>query len=140
MEPSENRFVLKMRVYVEDTDLGGVVYHARYLHFFERARTEWLRDCGIGQKRMREEEGLIFVVTDMNVRFIKPAMMDDELLVSASLSSVGRARFRFEQGIVRKSDGVQIATADVGAAILHSKNYKPARIPAWMKTELERVD
>lgn len=140
MEPSENRFVLKMRVYVEDTDLGGVVYHARYLHFFERARTEWLRHCGIGQKRMREEEELIFVVTDMNVRFIKPAMMDDELLVSASLSTVGRARFRFDQDIERKSDGVQIATADVGAAILHSNNYKPARIPAWMRKELERVD
>lgn len=129
-------FVLNLRVYVEDTDLGGVVYHARYLHFFERARTEWLRARGIGQKRIREEAGLIFVVTDMDVRFIKPAMMDDELLVSATLSSVGRARFRFEQAIERKSDGVQIATADVGAAILHANNYKPARIPAWIKTEL----
>lgn len=139
MEPSDNRFVLKVRVYVEDTDLGGVVYHARYLHFFERARTEWLRSHGVGQKKLREEAGLIFVVTDMNIRFIRPAMMDDELLVSASVSSLGRARFRFEQGIERKSDGVQIATADVGAAILHSNNYKPARIPAWMRTELERV-
>jgi len=129
-------YVLNLRVYVEDTDLGGVVYHARYLHFFERARTEWLRARGIGQKRIREEAGLIFVVTDMNVRYVKPAMMDDELLVSANLSSVGRVRFRFEQSIERKSDGVQIATADVGAAILNSDNYKPARIPAWMKTEL----
>ena len=129
-------FVLPIRVYVEDTDLGGVVYHARYLHFFERARTEWLRERGIGQKRIREEAGLIFVVTDMNVKFIKPAMMDDELSVSAALASVGRARLRFEQAITRVSDGVQIATADVGAAILNSDNYKPARIPAWMRTEL----
>lgn len=129
-------FVLKLRVYVEDTDMGGVVYHARYLHFFERARTEWLRARGIGQKRIREEAGLIFVVTDMNVRYIKPAIMDDELLVRASLADVSRARFRFEQSIERVSDGVQIATAEVGAAVLDSNNYKPTRIPAWMKTEL----
>jgi acyl-CoA thioesterase FadM len=89
---------------------------------------------------LREEAGLIFVVTDMNIRFLSPAMMDDELLVSASMSSVGRAKFRFDQGIERKSDGVQIATADVGAAILHSNNYKPARIPAWIRTELMGVE
>ena len=130
-------FVLQVRVYVEDTDLGGVVYHARYLHFLERARTEWLRARGVGQKRLREQAGLIFVVTDMNIRFLRPARMDDELLVSATMASVGRARLRFEQDIKRKSDGVQIATAAVGAAILNSENYKPARIPAWMKTELK---
>lgn len=129
-------FVLPLRVYVEDTDLGGVVYHARYLHFFERARTEWLRARGVGQKRLREEEKLIFVVTDMNVRFRKPAMMDDELLVSAALSELGRARFRFAQDIRRKSDDGLIATADVGAAILHAENYKPARMPARIKAEL----
>lgn len=129
-------FVLPVRVYVEDTDLGGVVYHARYLHFFERARTEWLRARGIGQKRLREEEGLIFVVTDMDIKFRRPAMMDDELLVSAAVSEVGRARFRFTQDIRRESDDALIANADVGAAILHSENYKPARMPARIKAEL----
>lgn len=129
-------FVLPVRVYVEDTDLGGVVYHARYLHFFERARTEWLRARGIGQKRLREEEGLIFVVTDMDIRFTRPAMMDDELLVSAAVSEVGRARFRFTQDIRREGDDALIATADVGAAILHSEDYKPARMPARIKAEL----
>lgn len=129
-------FVLQMRVYVEDTDLGGVVYHARYLHFFERARTEWLRARGVGQKRLRDEEGLIFVVTEMDIRFRKPALMDDELLVSAAISDVGRARFRFAQDIRRVADGALIATADVGAAILNSHNYKPVRIPGWIKAEL----
>jgi acyl-CoA thioester hydrolase len=129
-------FVLSLRVYVEDTDLGGVVYHARYLHFFERARTEWLRARGIGQKRLRQEEGLIFVVTDMNVQFRKPAMMDDELLVTAAISSVGRARFRFSQEITRAGDGVLISTADVGATILDSENYKPVRMPARIQAEL----
>jgi acyl-CoA thioester hydrolase len=129
-------FVLSLRVYVEDTDLGGVVYHARYLHLFERARTEWLRARGIGQKRLRQEEGLIFVVTDMNVQFRKPAMMDDELLVTAAISSVGRARFRFSQEITRAGDGVLISTADVGATILDSENYKPVRMPARIQAEL----
>jgi len=71
---------------------------------------------------------------------VYPLVMDDELLVTASMAEVGRARFRFEQGIERKSDGVRIATADVGAAILNSNNYKPARIPAWMKAELMGVE
>jgi len=131
-----DRFVLPVRVYVEDTDLGGVVYHARYLHFFERARTEWLRARGIGQKRLQAEEGLIFVVTDMNIQFRSPAMMDDQLLVSAGVSSVGRARFRFDQDIRRAGDGALIATADVGATMLNANNYKPARMPAWIKSEL----
>ncbi len=129
-------FVLQVRVYVEDTDLGGVVYHARYLHFFERARTEWLRARGVGQKRLREEEGLIFVVTDMHIRFRKPARMDDELLVTAAVSDVGRARFRFAQDIRRVDDGDLIASADVGAAILNSNDYKPVRMPGWIKAEL----
>lgn len=132
----ENPFVLQVRVYVEDTDMGGVVYHARYLHFFERARTEWLLARGIGQKRLREEEELIFVVTDMNIRFLQPARMDDDLLVSAAVSDVGRARFRFDQDIRRVGDGALIASADVGAAMLHSNNYKPARVPARIKAEL----
>lgn len=131
-------FVLQVRVYVEDTDLGGVVYHARYLHFFERARTEWLRARGVGQNRLREEEGLIFVVTDMDIRFRRPARMDDELLVSAVVSEVGRARFRFEQDIKRQDDGALIATAGVGAAILHAHNYKPARVPGDIKEKLQR--
>ncbi len=129
-------YVLQVRVYVEDTDLGGVVYHARYLHYFERARTEWLRARGVSQKRLKEEAGLIFVVTDMNIRFLRPARMDDLLDVSAAVSEVGRARFRFAQEIRRDNDGELIATADVGATILQEHNYKPARMPAWIKSEL----
>lgn len=131
-----NPYVLSLRVYVEDTDMGGVVYHARYLHFFERARTEWLRARGVGQKRLKEEAGLIFVVTDMNVQFRRPARMDDKLLVTAEVSSIGRARFRFAQEIRREADDTLIATADVGATMLDGKTYKPARMPAWIKTEL----
>ena len=128
--------VLPIRVYVEDTDMGGVVYHARYLNFFERARTEWLRAHGIGQKKLREEAGLIFVVTDMNIRFVSAARMDDELLVSAAIGSVGRARMRFAQEMKRTSDEALIATADVGAAVLNANNYKPARLPEWIRREL----
>jgi len=128
--------VLPIRVYVEDTDMGGVVYHGRYLNFFERARTEWLRARGIGQQKIRDEEGLIFVVTDMNIRFVRAAKMDDELLVSAEVASVGRARMRFGQEMKRKSDDELIATAEVGAAVIDANNYKPARLPEWIRMEL----
>ena len=78
-------YVWQLRVYFEDTDAGGVVYHARYLNFFERARTEMLRDMGISQTELREKHGLIWVVLDINVKFRQAARLDDELLVSAQL-------------------------------------------------------
>lgn len=129
-------FVLTVRVYIEDTDMGGVVYHARYLHFFERARTEWLRAQGVDHNKLRNEDRLIFVVTDMKIRFVQAARLDDELLVSAAVSEVGRARIRFDQNMKRKSDGALMATADVGAAVMNMDNYKPARMPAWIRAEL----
>ncbi|WP_017167163.1 YbgC/FadM family acyl-CoA thioesterase, partial [Xanthomonas phaseoli] len=71
------------RVYWEDTDAGGVVYHARYVAFMERARTEWMRALGYGQERMRQEHDLVFAVRSMQLDFLKPARLDDALSVSA---------------------------------------------------------
>ena len=129
-------FVWQVRVYFEDTDAGGVVYHSRYLNFFERARTEMLRAMGISQTELREKHGLIWVVLEINVKFKKAAQLDDELLVSAELKWVKGVRQGFRQKITRISDGVVVATAELSAVMLHADSLKPARIPAWIKAEL----
>lgn len=129
-------FVWQVRVYFEDTDAGGVVYHSRYLNFFERARTEMLRAMGISQTDLRDKHGLIWVVLDINVKFRKAAQLDDELLVSAELEWVKGVRQGFSQEITRISDGVVVASAELSAVMLHADSLKPARMPAWIKAEL----
>ena len=90
-------FAFPIRIYWEDTDAGGIVFYAHYLKFFERARTEWLRSLGIGQQALREETGGMFVVTDAQLRYLRPARLDDELLVTAQLQQAGRASFTIAQ-------------------------------------------
>ena len=84
-------FAWPVRVYWEDTDAGGIVYYANYLKFFERARTEWLRAKGIHQQALLEETGGMFVVSEAQVRYLKSARLDDELLLTTSLTEAGRA-------------------------------------------------
>ena len=122
-----------MRVYWEDTDGGGVVYHARYLNFFERARTELIRSCGVDQLELKETHNLIWVVLEMNLRFVKAARLDDELLVSAAFEWARGARQGIAQCMTRKGDGALIATADVTAAMLRADTLRPVRMPAWIK-------
>lgn len=136
-KPEKQPFVWPVRVYFEDTDAGGVVYHARYLNFFERARTELLRANGIECENLRHEHNLIWVVLDIHVRYLKAARLDDELLVSAELAWRKGVRQGFLQQIERKSDGALLATAELSAAMLHADSLKPARMPAWMETELD---
>jgi len=129
-------FVWQLRVYFEDTDAGGVVYHSRYLNFFERARTELLRARGVSQTELRENHGLIWVVLEINVKFRKAARLDDELLVSAELLWVEGLRQGFRQVMTRISDGVVVATAELTAVLLHADSLRPSRMPAWLKAEL----
>jgi len=90
-------FQWPIRVYWEDTDAGGIVFYANYLKFFERARTEWLRHLGIEQQRLRDEIGGMFVVTDTQVRYQRPARLDDFLLVTARVLEAGRASLTIGQ-------------------------------------------
>jgi len=117
------------RVYYEDTDAGGVVYHARYLHFMERARTEWLRALGFDQHRLRAERGVLFAVRRMDLRFLSPARLDERLRVSATLRGYGRASIDFQQRVVRASDGSACCEAGVNIACLAADGLRPARIP-----------
>ena len=97
----EPRFSWPTRIYWEDTDAGGVVYHARYVAFMERARTEWMRALGYGQERMRAEHGMVFAVRSMQMDFIRPARLDDTLQVSARLVQLKKASMVFDQQILR---------------------------------------
>lgn len=129
-------FVWNVRVYWEDTDAGGVVYHARYLHFFERARTEWLRSLGVHQQRMAEEDNRIFTIVNMNIDFVTAARLDDELAVTVHSAHAGGARMTFGQAMSRESDGQLIAKTDVTAACLQADRFRPTRIPGWIRAEI----
>lgn len=133
---SETPFRWPVRVYWEDTDGGGVVYHARYLNFFERARTELIRACGIDQMALKEAHNLIWVVLEMNIRFVRAAKLDDELLVSAAFEWQRGVRQGIGQRMTRKDDGELIATADVTAAMLQADTLRPARMPDWIRQKM----
>jgi acyl-CoA thioester hydrolase len=129
----------RYRVYWEDTDAGGVVYHARYLQFLERARSDWLASIGIHQVPLREQHGVVFAITRMELDFRKPARLEDELSVTVGVQSTGRVRMDFVQRIER--DGELLLTATVQAACLDAERFLPARTPAEVRKRiLEAVD
>jgi acyl-CoA thioester hydrolase len=136
-ELNSEPFVWPVRVYFEDTDAGGVVYHSRYLNFFERARTELLRARGVSMTQLIHEHNLLWVVVEINIRFRQAAKLDDELLISTEMAWNTAVRVGFRQEMNRKKDGVLIATADVTAVMLHADSLKPARMPAWIRAGLE---
>src|SRR5687768_17725944 len=105
-----------VRVYWEDTDAGGVVYHASYLRFMERGRTEFLRERGIHQSALQQESGLTFVVADMNIRFRQPAKIDDELVVETVAKEIGGASLALNQKVLCGSD--VLVEADVTCAVI----------------------
>jgi acyl-CoA thioester hydrolase len=115
-----SEFIWPLRVYYEDTDHGGVVYHANYVKFMERARTEWLRALGFEQDRLKEEQGLLF---EMQLKFFLPARFNDELQVSAEPIKVGRASLDFLQQVRRS--GELLCEATVRLAALDSDSFKP---------------
>ena len=95
--PPENVFTWPVRIYWEDTDAGGIVFYANYLKFFERARTEWLRAKGVEQRQLQQDLGCIFVVSDVQIKYLRSARLDDQLLVTAHLSELGRSSFTIQQ-------------------------------------------
>ena len=133
-------FVWKLRVYWEDTDAGGVVYHARYLNFFERARTEWLRDMGVHQAKMAKEDNTIFAIRNMNISYVMAARLDDELDVTVHSVEAPGARMVFKQDMIRCSDRQVVASADVSAVCLKADSFKATRMPAWIRAEIKNAE
>jgi acyl-CoA thioester hydrolase len=125
------------RVYWEDTDAGGVVYHAQYLAFLERARTEWLRAHGYGQEFLRGEHDLVFAVRAMRIDFRQPARLDDALDVSVALAECRRASLVIVQAIHR--DGSLLLDAQVRVAALGAGDFRPRAIPDALYAQLKTL-
>jgi acyl-CoA thioester hydrolase len=123
-----------IRVYWEDTDAGGIVFYANYLKFFERARTEWLRALGIGQHALRESTGGMFVVSETAVKYHRPAKLDDQLRVTATLAEGGRASLVIAQQAWLGDTLLCEGTIRIGW--VDATSMKPARIPSSV---LERL-
>lgn len=130
-----SEFIWPVRIYYEDTDAAGVVYHGNYLKYMERARTEWLRATGYSHEKLREQEGIVFVVTEMTISFQKPACIDEQIEVRVKLVKAGGASLRFMQTIINELEEV-ICRADVNVACLDAGTLKPKRIPNPIKVEL----
>ncbi|RYX92384.1 MAG: YbgC/FadM family acyl-CoA thioesterase [Comamonadaceae bacterium] len=114
--PEATVFSWPLRIYWEDTDAGGIVFYANYLKFFERSRTEWLRSLGIGQQRLKDETGGMFVVVETGMRYHRPARLDDELIVTAQLVERGRASLTIgQQALLKVADVANAVTIDVEA-------------------------
>lgn len=124
---------LDVRIYYEDTDCGGVVYHANYLKYMERARTEALRNCGFEQSEIAAQDDVIFALSQSDIRYLRPAIFDDLICVETQLIAIKGARIVFKQNICRNQD--VLVTADITIATM-SKDGKAKRIPEYIRTRL----
>ena len=130
-------FSWRLRVYWEDTDAGGVMYHAGYLRFLERARTEWLRARALGQRELREDLGVLFVVRGIDVEFDKPARLDDELDATVALAHRRGASLDLQQTLRRVPAGEILTHAQVRVACIDAQTWQPRRIPEQVAALIE---
>lgn len=147
MKPAARVFSWPVRVYWEDTDAGGIVFYANYLKFFERSRTEWLRSLGVEQQRLRESTGGIFVVAETSIRYHRPARLDDELIVTASLVEAGRASMIIGQQVLLKTEQkteqeegqppILLCEGSIRIGWVDAASLQPRRIPAAILDSLK---
>ena len=133
-----NQFVWPVRVYYEDTDGGGVVYHSNYLNFMERARTEWLRSLGFEQTELKAKMGVLFVVRGLKLQYRQPARFNDALSVITKIIKVGRSLLEFEQTIYRNKELLTSATVEV--VCVDAEQFKPVSIPAKIRNAMQMME
>lgn len=119
-------FHLPVRVYIEDTDAGGIVYYVNYLKYMERARTEWMRSFGVAKPAVLDE-GKLFVVHSANVQYLRPAVLDDQLTVTARVGKLARSYLVFEQMVQRQ--GEILCRGEIKVACVEQNSMKPVAIP-----------
>ena len=124
-----------VRVYWEDTDAGGIVFYANYLKFFERARTEWLRALGHSQQEMVDTTGCMFVVQDTHVRYLRPARLDDLLVITVDVTERGKASLRIRQQ-AWCADRL-LAEGEIRIGCVERATMKPTRIPGPILEAIE---
>nr|WP_230959212.1 tol-pal system-associated acyl-CoA thioesterase [Burkholderia stagnalis] len=129
-------FAWPVRVYYEDTDAGGIVFYANYLKFFERARTEWLRACGIDQRRLADETGAIFIVRSTALDYRAPARLDDTLAITSRPGRIGRASVEFMQEAWRGE--TLLVSGHIRIGCVDRDGIRPAPIPAGVLDALQR--
>jgi acyl-CoA thioester hydrolase len=129
-------FAWPVRIYYEDTDVGGVVYYANYLRFMERARTEWLRSLGFEQDELIEREGVLFAVAGVDVRYRLPARFNDLLRVTVAVAERGRSRLTFDQSVLRDTDGALLTEGRIQVACLDAGSFRPRPIPKDLLMEI----
>jgi acyl-CoA thioester hydrolase len=128
-----SEFLWKARVYWEDTDAGGVVYYANYLRFLERARTEWLRARGFNQSALALDPGVLFPVSNVELRYRRPARLDDELAVSCVVAPESPTKLAFKQQIWRDSPaGELLLIGTVHVVCVDATTFKPRRLPEFL--------
>jgi acyl-CoA thioester hydrolase len=129
-------FTLPVRVYFQDTDAGGVVYHASYVNFMERARTEWMRGFGYSNAGLMKELGVVFVVRSLKLDYLKPALLDDLLTVSAQLKEIGRSRVTLHQTMMRGED--KLVEAEIHLVSVSLENFKPVSVPDVLREQWKK--
>ena len=134
LAPLPTPFSWPVRVYWEDTDAGGIVFYANYLKFFERARTEWLRERGVEQGQLRAQTGAMFVVSEAHLRYHHSARLDDELIITARPTEVGRASMTLQQQALLKkgADTLLLCEATVRVGWINANTHQPTRIPTTL--------
>lgn len=129
-------FTWPIRVYYENTDAGGVVYHAEYLKFFERARSEWLRHLGFAHPELMANHGVVFVVRQMQIKYRQPARFDEALEVVTTLDELGRSKIVFNQRLQRDEEILTEATVEV--VCVNSESFRPAPMPAVISAQMQQ--
>ncbi|ARP96470.1 tol-pal system-associated acyl-CoA thioesterase [Bordetella genomosp. 13] len=138
IEPtSADEFLLRVRVYYEDTDAAGIVFYANYLKFFERARTEWLRSLGFNQSELVGQQGRAFVVHSLDMNYRKPARLDDLLTIRSRITRLGRASIHFAQRAER--DGELLAEGSIQVCCVDTTQLRPAELPASVHNTLKSI-
>ena len=123
----EIAFSIAIRVYFQDTDAGEVVYHATYLNFLERARTEWLRHLGFGQQEIEQRYGVLFVVRSIDMKFVQPARLDDLVNADVDIFRLGRAQVTLQQEVRRNTS--TLVRAKVNLACVSREEFRPQPLP-----------
>lgn len=121
---------LRVKIYFEDTDAGGVVYHANYLRYMERGRVEWFAKMGFAQRQLVEKENATFVVCNVSISYISPARLEDVLVVRTRPEKLGAAHLVLDQEIVHERNGNLVVEAVVEVACVDLESFRPTRIPA----------
>lgn len=131
-----HHFKYKLRIYWEDTDAGGIVFYANYLKFFERGRTEWLRSLGIYQQSMREQDGVQLVVSEAYSRYLRPARLDDEIIITTDIKAMGRASITIIQKAYLQNTSELLCEGEIKIGCVRAHDLKPCRFPTQLATAL----